>query len=237
MNAEVDGDVYCSPIGLRRVPAEEQHARDDTRRARADVGPRRARARDARPRTARAPAPRRESDQRGTRTASMSSSASCDERERDAEEQRREHERALRGEPRGEVTHAVFRASGGQPGQRLVIGRRRSLPNAFGDTRTPGGGLPALVLVAVDQPRHAPHRLHVVAVGLELADRLVVLHVALDDRIEHAVRSGSESVSSWSGRSSALGGFSITAFGMTVTSVALVAVERTARTRASSGRP
>ena len=75
-----------------------------------------------------------------------------------------------------------------QPGQRLVIGSRRSLPNAFGETRTPGRGLPALVLVAVDHARDAAREVGVVPARDQLDDREVVFDVALDDRVEHVVR-------------------------------------------------
>ena len=47
--------------------------------------------------------------------------------------------------------------------------------------------MPALVLVAVDQTRDPTHGVGVETLLLELGDREVAFHVALDDRVEHGV--------------------------------------------------
>ena len=67
------------------------------------------------------------------------------------------------------------------------MGRRRSLPNAFGDTRTPGGDCRRLY--SLRSIRRATRRTVSASKSLllELGDRQVALHVALDDRIEHGV--------------------------------------------------
>ena len=74
-----------------------------------------------------------------------------------------------------------------QPGQRLVIGSRRSLPNAFGDTRTPGGAWRRLY--SLRSTIRATRRTVSASwpSATSSADRLVVLDVALDDRVEHVV--------------------------------------------------
>ena len=62
------------------------------------------------------------------------------EHERAAVRRRRRDQRELGQQRSPRVPRCSARhVSIAQPGQRLVIGSRRSLPNALGDTRTPGG--------------------------------------------------------------------------------------------------
>jgi len=94
-----------------------------------------------------------------------------------------------------------------------VIGSRRSLPNALGDTRTPGGAWRRLYSLR-STAGHPAHRRRVRTRLLELGYRSVTFNVSLQDRVEHVV--GREGVGvDLAGASSADGGFSRTWSGIT----------------------
>ena len=69
-----------------------------------------------------------------------------------------------------------------------MIGIRRSRPNAFVVTRTPGGHWRRLYSAMSTRRVDAPHDGLVGAELDDLAGRAVLLDVGLEDRVEHLVR-------------------------------------------------
>ena len=157
-----------------------------------------------------------------------------DERERDAVEQRGEHERGFGCETARRSASARGGASAGP-----AVGDRQSavLAERLGRHAHAGRCLAALVLVAVDEARDPAHRLGIEALRPRAPsiDRSPS-HVALDDRVEHvrtraASRSPSDRVAT--PRSAAC-----RARPRESARVLRVRCGRApARTRASSGRP
>ena len=68
-----------------------------------------------------------------------------------------------------------------------MIGTRRSLPNALGVTRTPGGVWRRLYSARSTSRVIRSHELGVEALLDQLAAGAVVLDVGLEDRVEHLV--------------------------------------------------
>ena len=97
----------------------------------------------------------------------------------------RSRARAL-GRPLRPARPAAPRARGAQPRQRFVIGVRRSRPNAFGRSFTPGGAWRRLYSARSIIATRALDHVRVEAVVIELLARAV----ELDVRLEHAVELG-----------------------------------------------
>ncbi len=74
-----------------------------------------------------------------------------------------------------------------QPAHPLVIGSRRSLPNALGDTRTPGGAWRRLYSLRSTSRATRRTVVGVEPLGFELGYRPVTFNVSLEDRVEHVV--------------------------------------------------
>ena len=87
-------------------------------------------------------------------------------------------------------------------------GKAAAKTKCLGRNFNAGSGLLALVFASIDHLDYSPHQRKVeVMIRGDLFGRVQVLDIIFQDRIENIVRAASESLSFWSARSSAEGGF------------------------------